>query len=229
MLAFLRDTLRRTLRSPGPYVIVGVGVLVGWTALGLSILALGRDTATSAPLLLATGQLVAAVGVLWTLGRRLQEDRSSGFTRAADCTAPGVRGRAAGRWGGAVLLGTGLGFAVVGLLLPLAPATPSPSLLLLYSASIGVAGLLVASWGIVLDRIGAGPALLLLGLVVWVAGHLPWGSPDLVPGVAGRLVGALLPRPPAPDTTPSGWLAAVAAAGGLLALALARPRRGPGP
>jgi hypothetical protein len=223
MIALAADTLRQALRSPGPWVLLAVGALVGVLGLDLAVLALGAAEAQSAELALATSLTTATLATLWVLGRALDEDRRSPLVRSVDAAVPGVGGRLLGRWAGAVLAGSLVGACLLGLLLGLGgQAWPGPGYL--YVAIVS-AELLVGAWGLLLARSGSGTTALLAGALLWMLGHLPWGSPGLLPGLAGRTLGTLLPGPHVAERGVAGVAAALLSVLGLLLLAAA-PRGG---
>ncbi len=222
MIAHAIDTVRRTLRGPSLWVLAGLGLAAGWSAAALAILALGRGHAQATGIVVETSRAFAVLAVLFVLARTLEQDRRSQLTTALDCTRPGRLGRLAGRWGGAVLVGLGLG-ALLQAGLGATAGLGWGTWLSLYSTTILVV-LLGAGWGLLLAGFFPGGGVVLAGLSAWFLGHLPWGEAGLLEGPVGRAMAALLPGPRTLEAAPS----ALAAAAGLLLLALAlqaRPTR----
>lgn len=215
MIPHAMDTVRRALRGPSVWVLAGLGLVAGWSAAGLAILALGRGHAQAVGIVAETSRAFAVLAVLFVLARTLDQDRRAHLTVALDAARPGRIGRLAGRWGGAALVGLLLGallHAVLGTTLGLTPG----EWLYLYFTSIVVI-LLGAGWGLLLAGLFPGGGVVLAGLLAWFLGHLPWGAAGLLEGPIGRAFAAVLPGPRGPAATPS----ALAAAAGLLAVALA--------
>lgn len=219
MWAYLRMTLRVARRMPILGLFAGLGLAAVAVGLGLGIYALSSDPAANARLAQESVVGTAALAALWLLARTLEGDSRSGFCVAADQTAAGVVARLSGRWAGAV---------VVGLLcaLPAAAAScawaGSDLTLLLLTTSCGAG--LCAAWALLLGGFGAGSVGICCGVgLLWVAGHLPWGSPGWGGSWAAGMA-ALLP----PGSAVEGGLRAGAPAALLglvgVALALARPR-----
>ena len=197
MPTYFLDTLRRSARRPALWSLVGLGLALGWAGLHLGVLALGDDPRRTAALVLSTGQATAALLGLWCLGRTLGEDASAELAVAADCTAPGRAGRFLGRSLGAWALASAGGI-LVGLVTS-AGAASDASDLSMYFAII-VSGALIVGWGACLAALGGAALVLPGGLVLWLAGHLPWGGEALLPGPVGRILHALLPGPIFADT-----------------------------
>lgn len=218
MGAHALDTVRRALRGPTVWVLAGLGLLAGWGASGLALLALGHGHAQAPGIVGETSHAFAVLATLLVLAGALEEDRRSArFTLALDCTAPGPVGRMLGRWAGAALLGLVVGAFLelgLGLTLGLDPA-PSTWLRLYYTNIVVV--LLTAGWGLLLSAAFAGGGVVLAGLLAWFMGHLPWGETGALEGGVGRALAAILPGPRPPQAVAS----ALAAAAGLLLLALA--------
>jgi hypothetical protein len=230
MWPYAADTIRQALRGPGPWVLAAVGVLAGWGGIGMAVLALGsRDaqSAQNAQIVTSTGQVFGAIAALWVLASRLDDDRSSGFRIAADALGPGVTGRLAGRWLGASLLGVALAALVQAGLLLLTGAPAEGGALYLCLTTIEAVPLL-AAWGLLLACLGRGAAVVLMGFVLLVLGHLPWGAPELAPGLPGTLLRAWLPGPRAPEMATHLLASTALATAGVLLLGLlfgARPVR----
>jgi hypothetical protein len=223
MSAWSLDTLKQGIRLLAPWVLLVLGVLVGWTGLRLAILALGEWDSQAPALIQSTALLAGVLTALWICARLLDEDRRSGLCVAADGTAPGPEGRLLGRWAGAALLGLAV-CTLTGLALQLLAtgslSAPIPGLppLWLHSTNIATLGL-AAAWGVLLTGLLRGAGTLAVGGLLWGAAHLPWGAPGLLAGRAGAALGILLPgpRPPGPPTTT--WLPATLAATVALLLA----------
>jgi hypothetical protein len=213
------DTVRRALRHPGTWLLAGLALFTAWCGLGLSILALGDASSQTRGLIVATSQSFGALSALWTLSIVLEQDTVSGLALALDCTAPGPQGRILGRWAGATVIGASTGLALQ-LALQTATRTSTPGSLYLYSANI-IGPAQVAAWGLLLSAIARGPHVLLPGLMLWLVGHLPWGSPELLPGWGGHVVASLLPASWTPDRPGTVLGASLLATLGLLCLAAA--------
>lgn len=222
MIAHAIDTVRRALRGPSVWVLAALGLVAGWSAAGLAILALGRGHAQAMGIVAETSRAFAVLATFFVLARTLDQDRRSQLTTALDATRPGRLGRLAGRWGGAVAVGLALGgFLHAGL--GATAGLPASQWLPLYYTTIFVV-LLGAGWGLLLAGAFPGGGVVLAGVLTWFLGHLPWGEAGLMEGPVGRALAALLPGPRSSAAAPS----AVAAAAGLLLLALALQGR-PGP
>lgn len=222
MWAYTLATLRSALRSPLAWVLLLVGVFLGWFGTTLAVLALDSVGAQAEPLTVGTAHLVGVFLALWLVGRGLEEDRASGFAAAADVTPPGYAGRLAGRWAGSTLAGAALALVVAAMVAAVS-AGPAPSAIYMLSTSIMVCAH-AAAWGVLLGSLWRGGAATLAALLLWLLGHLPWGHEPFLEGLAGRAVGAWLPGP----AVGGGWDAlgytSPAVAGLLLvALALGRP------
>jgi len=220
------DTLRRALRHPGTWLLVLLGAFVAWCGLSLGILALGNKAIQARAVVVATAQTFAVLATLWVLALALEQDAGSDLALAADCTAPGRAGRFLGRWAGSVVVG-----ACVGLILQAGLQTATGkdigAPISLYFAIIVVSAF-SGAWGLLLGAVGGSGQVLLPGLLIWVAGHLPWGSPALLPGWSGHALAAWLPSPIPPRGQAAGSLASsTLAILGLLALGIA-VRWGPG-
>lgn len=184
-------TLRASARLPATWLIPGIGVLVGWFGMSLGILALGDLELENREMALATTEGTGVLLVLWLLARHLDEDARSGFAVAAEQTAPGSSGRLVGRWAGSVvaavaptlLVGTALGL-MAGL-----EARWVLWLVTTSTCSLAIAG----AWGLLLGALGSGTVVVLGGMTLWLAGHLPWGTDPLLPGPIGALLRAWLP------------------------------------
>ena len=223
MWVYARATLREALTSPVAWGLLGLALFFGWCATALAILALVGVEAENRDLVASTSQLFGAILCLGLLGKLLDEDRGSGFALAADAAGPGPTGRVLGRFAGAVLTGTALSLAAAHAL-AIAGASPAPeSLYLLYTSMCSIA--LVGAWGVLLGTQWNGVAAGLAVLLLWVLGHLPWGTPPFLSGVPGQLLRAWLPGPRAGGSVLLGLGYTSAAVGGLLALsaALVRP------
>ncbi len=223
MWVYAKATLREALSSPTAWGLLGLALFFGWCATALAILALVGVEAENRALVESTSQLFGAICCLGLLGELLAEDRGSGFALAADAAGPGAAGRVAGRWAGAVLAGTLLSL-VAAHVLALIGASPSPNPLSLLYTSICSIGL-VGAWGVLLGTQWNGVAAGLAVLLLWVLGHLPWGTPPFLSGIPGQVLRAWLPGPRAGGNVLLGLGYTSAAVGGLLALsaALVRP------
>lgn len=224
MVSYVLDTLRQAVRGPGPWVLLGLGVLAGWGSLNLAVLALGKAKVQAPGIVLGTGHAVAVLAALWVLARLLEADRRSLLCLAADCTRPGPAGRLAGRWVGTVLVAILLGWLVQLVLGLVADVSPEPGPLPLYITTIEVAAL-AGVWGLLIATVWPGGPVVLLGLVAWFLGHLPWGGPGLLEGHLGTGIGALLPGPRDPAMLGAHLAATAAAVGGGFLLALAAGTR----
>jgi hypothetical protein len=212
--AHAASTLRQAGRNAGFWVVCLLGLAAGWVGLELSVLALGTADVQAPEMIRSTALATVAVASLWILAGAMEQDRASGFRPSLDCCAPGWRGRLMGRWAGSALAGA-VGGLIVSLVLGVGQGQLDQNLSL-YITLI-VQGALLASWGLLLARLGSGGAIVVGGLLLWLLGHLPFGTPALWPGTMGTLCAAWLPGPriSAPGIASSGL-----AAGGLLLLAL---------
>jgi hypothetical protein len=218
MWAYASATAKQAWRSPVSWVLLAVGTFTAWFAAAAAILALDPAGARSASITTSTAHAAGALLAIWLLGRGLEEDRLHGFSSAADATAPGVPGRLLGRWAGALASGAACALLTATLAAgTTVVAAPAPIWLLITSFMVaGHAG----AWALVLGARWGGAVATLGALLLFLAGHLPWGGPGFLEGPAGRALAAWLPGP-----TASGEAAALgytpAAVGGLLLLALA--------
>lgn len=217
MAAHALASLRFMWRTPMSWGLGAVGVFVGWFGVALAVLALHDDPDRRAHVVASSAALAATLLLLWCLARLLGEDRRSGFALAADSAGPGPGGRIMGRW-----LGCSAGAALLGVVATLlagwvARAPMSTSLYL--SSAYSVSLLLLAAWTCLLSPVlGPGRAAA-AGAALYLMGHLPWGRPPLGEGLAGRVVGALLPRPPLVESPLAAAPASLLAAVGLALLA----------
>lgn len=228
MRTYVITTLREAFRSPGSWLLLGLGAVAGWGGLRLAILGLGRAEQQASNVVIGTGQAFTLLATLWILGRALDEDRASGLRTAADCTLPGPAGRLVGRWAGAALAGAVMGCLLTTLLLLLTPHETlwGAHVLCLYLANMEVA-VLAATWALLLSVLWPGGPGVLLGLALWFVGHLPWGTPHLADGSVGRAIALLLPGPRAPLEAVALLGPTLLGAAGLALLALAlRPAEG---
>ena len=222
MWAYASATLRHALRSPVSWVLLALGVFFGWFALTAAVLAIDDVSRQAASIGSSTAHLAAALLTLWVLGRSLEEDRHSGFAAAADASRAGPRGRVLGRWVGAALAGALLGVGVA-LAIALTTRLPSTPLILLLSTSIQVSAM-VGAWAVLLGSLWRGGGAMLAALVLFVLGHLPWGSPAFLAGRVGFALGTWLPGPRSSGGLDSLGYTSLAVAGLLLvSLASARP------
>lgn len=234
MWAYATATLRQAWRSPVSWVICALGIFAGWFATAAAVLAIADVGEQGEPLILSTGHLAGVLLTLWLIGRSLDEDRHSGFASSADATAPGVAGRVLGRWLGATLSGT-LMSALVGMLIATSSALQQADPILLLSTSIMQTGV-VAAWGLLLGCLWRGGGASLAVFLLWVLGHLPWGSGRLLgggpeagdagwlEGALARMLGAVLPGPRVGEGVAEALGYTSAAVAGLLLLALASSR-----
>lgn len=217
MAAHALASLRFVWRTPMSWGLGALGVFVGWFGVALAVLALHDDPNRRAQVVASSAALTTSLLVLWCLARLLGEDRRSGFALAADAAGPGPGGRMLGRW-----LGCSVGAAVLGVMATLlagwlahAPIGSSLYLSSAYSVSI----LLLAAWTALLSPlVGPGRAAA-AGGALYLLGHLPWGRAPLGEGLPGRIVGALLPRPPLVESPLEAAPASLLAAAGLALLA----------
>ncbi len=222
MWAYTLATLRHALRSPLGWVLLGVGVFLGWFGTSLAILALDSVGAQAQPLTLSSAHLVGVLFTLWLVGRALDEDRTSGFAAAADVTSPGPIGRLAGRWAGASMAGAALA-TLTGALIAICSEAPAPDATHLLSTSI-LATSLVGAWAVLLGTLWRGGGATLAAFLLWVLGHLPWGAAPFLEGLGGRALGAWLPGPRTAGSLEALGYTSAAVVGLLLAaLALSRP------
>ena len=221
MWAFTLVTLRQALRSPVPWVVGALGVFVGWSATSLAILALGVG-AQGQQLTLSTSHFVATVLTLWLLGACLTQDARSGFARAGDATGPGTLGRTLGRWAGATVSATAAG-SLVGLLVAALSnsATAPVTYLLITTTQIGA---LVGAWQLLLATRLPVQAATLAAFMLWLMGHLPWGTAPFMEGTAGLALASWLPGPRGVEEILGTLLSTGAAIGGLLLLTAATTR-----
>jgi hypothetical protein len=223
MWVYAKATLREALSSPTAWGLLGLAIFFGWCATALAILALVGVEAENRALVESTSQLFGAICCLGLLGKLLDEDRGSGFALAADAAGPGPAGRIVGRWAGAVTAGTVLAMAAAHAL-AVVGASPGPdSLYLLYTSMSSIA--LVGAWGVLLGTQWNGVAAGLAVMLLWVLGHLPWGTPPFLTGVPAQVLRGWLPGPRAAGSALLALGYTSAAVGGLLALsaALVRP------
>ena len=222
MWAYAAATLRDAWRSPMSWVLLGIGVFLGWFATIAAILALDEVGRQAVPLTFSTAHLGGALLAVWLIARSTDADRHSGFAAAADATRAGHHGRALGRWAGACCAGLALSLltaVLITLAAGLAPP-PGPSLL---STSIQVITV-VGAWAVLLGVVWRGAGVMLLAVVLYVLGHLPWGTHALLNGAPGLVIGALLPGPRSSETIQSlGYTSAAAAGLLLVSLAWSRP------
>ncbi len=193
--------------------MLGAGV-AGWFAATFDILALEESAAASAGVIASTAQFAGAIVAAWLMVRTLDEDAESGWTSAVDVTAPGFRVRHLGRWAGAVLAAALTAVGAI-ILSSLATGTQfSSSISLLVTTIVAVA--LVGAWAALLSARWRGGGVVLVVLLLWFAGHLPWGHTSFAPGWPGRLVRAWLPSPSFEIDSFSAWGQHGCAAVGLL-------------
>jgi hypothetical protein len=219
MWAYTRITLKEAALSPTTWGVCLLGAFFGWFATTLAILAVADIESQSRALVEGTSHLFGALLTLGLLSRAFEEDSGSGFALAGDATRAGPQGRLLGRWLGAVLAGA-LGSLLVAALTTATGATGALDPLYLLYTSILTLGV-VGAWSALVSSQWAGPAGALVVLLLWVLGHLPWGTAPFLAGGVGRTVAALLPGPRA---AAGGWLTlgyTSAAVAGLLLLALA--------
>lgn len=222
MWPYASATVKQALRSPLSWVLLAVGAFTGWFATSAAILALDEVGAQGQPLTISTAQLVGVLLTLWLIGRSLDEDRLSGFAAAADASGPGATGRLLGRWLGATLAGAGLAVSTA-LAISTSAALESPDGLLLLSTSI-MACALVGAWCVLLGALWRGGGAVLVVFLLWILGHLPWGVAPFLNGLAGRMLGGLLPGPRAAGTLATlGYTSAAVAGLLLVTLAVSRP------
>lgn len=186
-------TLRFALRTPMTWSLMLAAGVAGWFAATFDILALEESASASAGVIAATAQFAGALVVAWLVVRTLDEDSESGWTAAVDVTAPGFRVRHLGRWAGSVVAAalTALGAIILS---SLATGTELASLISLSITTI-VAIALVGAWAALLSARWRGGAVVLVVLLIWFAGHLPWGHASFAPGWPGRVLRAWLPAP----------------------------------
>jgi hypothetical protein len=202
--------------------IAVLGVLAGWGGFSLSILALGEMESQEREVALSTAHAFGVLAALWVAAIQGAEDTATGFAVAAGCARPGVLGRLLGRALGAASVGI---VVVYMILAGLAQATWALGSIQLLIATTWVV-LSISAWGLLFAASGRAGVAVLCGLVLWVLGHLPWGSADLLPGSAGRALGAWLPGPRDPAKAVADAGATLPAAVAALSLAWAfAPRR----
>lgn len=216
MLPYVPTSLLAARRSPGAWLILGLGCASLALGLGLAVLAFEADPAAERELV---GECAAGTGAavaLWVLITALARDRLEGFALAADQTGPGAVARLLGRSIGALVAGVVAAAATLAFAVALDPQHVHGLLCLLSTSMVSVAS--AAAWGLMLGACGLGPAAgLLAGLGLWFLGHLPWSSPGWEVGGLGRLLAVALPSPPA-DAGADAWR--LLAALGLGAVAL---------
>lgn len=223
MSAHALATLRFALRTPMTWGLMLSAAVAGWFAASFDVLALDASAASPAGVVAATAQFAGAVLVAWLVARTLDEDAASGWTAAVDATSPGHRVRHLGRWAGATVAAA---LSSVGAIILASLATGGLELALLsLSCTTIVALALVGAWSTLLSVRWRGGGAILAAVLVWFAGHLPWGHERFVPGMGGRLLRAWLPAPDFDVASIQPWAQHGLAIGGLLLLgaALARP------
>jgi hypothetical protein len=223
MWAYAIATWRQGYRSPFTWVLAAIAVFAGWFGTTAAILALRDVGDQGVPIILSTGHLAGVFLAIWLIGRSLEEDRHAGFAAAADAAAPGHAGRLLGRWVGATAAGTALA-VLVAYVTATSSALPWPDALLLLSTSIQTTAL-AGAWGLLLGTLWRSGGAMVLVLLLWVLGHLPWGTAPFLEGTIGRVVGAWLPGPRLADSGAEALGYTSAAVAGILlgALALSRP------
>lgn len=189
---YIRATLRAALRAPSSAVLALLGVLAVIAGLGLSVLAIRGASVSQDVLVAETAATTAAISCLWLLVRLLDMDRYSGFTQAGDQTRPGIAGRLVGRLAGATIVALAIGLPSVGVGAWLVDSSILYVLYLLTTITVQAA--LTGAWGSLIFGLGAPPqAVLLGGVALWIAGHLPWGQPGWGASAWGRALAAVLP------------------------------------
>jgi hypothetical protein len=222
MWPYALATLRQAYRSPLAWALAALGAFAGWFAATTAILALDEVGEQALPLVVSTSHLAGVLLVLWLVGRGLEEDRHSGFAAAADATGPGTAGRLLGRWAGATLAGTTLALAVGGLL-SLLGVRPGPAALSLFFTSIQATAL-VGAWAVLAGSLARAGGAALAVFVLWVLGHLPWGTAPFLEGAGGRALAAWLPGPRDAATAVASLGYTSAAVAGLLLATVALSR-----
>ena len=203
--------------------MLGVAAVAGWFAASFDVLALDDAAADPNGVIGSTAQLGGVLLVSWLVATALDEDRASGWTPAIDTTGPGPRARLWGRWAGAWIAASVCGCAAAAAA-RLAAGSGWEHVLFMYCAIISMVGLMGAWAALFAARWrGAGPILAVV--LLWIAGHLPWGHASLLPGLAGQVMRTWLPGG---RMDPSGmlWAQHGLATVGLLCLASARVRLG---
>ncbi len=225
MATYVVDTLRRAARSPVPWTLLVVGLAFGWAGLHLGVLALGQVAERMEALLLSTAQMTAALGALWLLGRLFGQDELAELAIAADCAAPGRVGRFLGRGLGTWIVGCLLGACV---LFALSQRGHNPSHLLSLYSAIVMETAMVTAWGALLASLAGATFVLPGGLLLWLGGHLPWGTSALLPGRGGTALRALLPGPIPADTVTQRLASTTLVVLGLVTLTVAGTAFAPG-
>ena len=223
MWAYARVTAKDAVLSPVTWGLCLLGVFFGWFATTLAILALVEIEGQGEALVISTSQLFGALLTLSLLGRTLEEDSTSGFTLAGDATAAGPQGRLLGRWVGACTGGVVMTLIVAALTASTGAAPMPPIHYLLYTTTLSIA--VVGAWAVLLASQWNGAAGGLIVLLLWILGHLPWGTAPFAEGTLGRALAAWLPGPRPVDGGWStlGYTSATVAGLLLLARVLARP------
>lgn len=223
MWAYALATWRQGYRSPFTWILAALAVFVGWFGTTAAVLAIREVGDQGIPLLLSTSHLAAVLLAIWLVGRSIEEDRHAGFAAAADAAAPGPAGRLLGRWLGASAAGTALAL-VVGYVTATSSALPWPPGILLLITNIQVAAL-AAAWALLLGTLWQSGGAMVVVLLLWILGHLPWGVAPFLEGAPGRAVAAWLPGPRLADGGPEALGYTSAAVVGILlgTLAASRP------
>ena len=223
MSAHALATLKFALRTPMTWGLMLGAAVAGWFAASFDVLALDESAAAPAGVFVATAQFAGAILVAWLIARSLDEDATSGWTAAVDSAQPGHRVRHIGRWAGAT---AAAGLSSIGAIILSSVATRSvqSELLSLVCTTIVALGL-VGAWAMLLSVRWRGGGAILVAVLIWFAGHLPWGHAQFVPGLGGRVLRAWLPAPHFDPASIASWTQHGLATAGLLMLctALSRP------
>lgn len=223
MWAYAIATWRQCYRSPFTWTLAAIAVFAGWFGTTAAVLALRDVGDQGLPLILGSSHVAGVLLTLWLIGRALEEDRHAGFAAAADAAAPGHMGRLLGRWVGATAAGSTLAM-FVGYVTATSSALPWPPATLLLITSIQVSAL-AGAWALLLGTIWRSGGAMILVLLLWILGHLPWGTAPFLDGTAGTVLGAWLPGPRHVDSGAETLGYTSAAVAGILlgALAASRP------
>lgn len=223
MWAYARITLKEAAASPATWGLCILGAFFGWFATTLAILAVAEIEGQARALVEGTSQLFGALLTLGLLSRTLEEDSGSGFALAGDAARTGPQGRLLGRWLGSVTAGVLASLIVAALTAATGAAGSLDAWYLLYASIMAMA--VVGAWAALVSSQWAGPVGALVVLLLWVLGHLPWGTDPFLAGPLGSAIGALLPgpRPTADGWRTLGYTSAAVSGLLLLALALVRP------